>query len=418
MKGHITEYKGKRVHTYGYKVHVGRDPKTGKKRYSGKSGFATKDEATAEMNLVISSIIQARALARIQPFVPGVQTLLPAAAPQPVEKILMEEFLPKWLADYLPLDPDVRQTTIDVYRGIVKNDLIPNFGHIYLQDLTRGDIREWVEKMQKPGYSKRVEILAPRTIRQKFACLSSALSEALERELITTSPTIRIKLPKNEKKEKRSITPAEAQTILDAMAGSWYYLPTYLGFYTGARRGEIMALKASCIDLDAAILEIKAGIKMIKGVGLVEGPPKTTSSERTIKLDANTVEALRSHIARMKDDYASKGRCWTTEDYLFENPDTGRPYHTEYLSRIFKDVARSLGIEDVSFHSTRHSHASIMFHATLDLKVVQDRLGHANFGTTSNAYLHLLPGTDDDAVMDFSRAMDLERPDSPKNKSS
>ena len=410
MTGHIREYKGKRVRTYGYKVHNGRDPKTGKKKYISKSGFATEAEARAEMNLVISSIMQTRALVRIQSFVPGVQPLVPSATPQPVEKISMKEFLHKWLNDYLLLDDDLEQTTIDRYHYITENDLIPSLGHIYLQDLARSHIREWVEKMRKPGYSKRVEKLAPRTIRAKFACLSSALSDALDRELIDTNPATRIKLPKVVKKEKRVITPEEAQAILKAMMGKWYYLPTYLGFYTGAREGEIMALKCDCVDFDAATLEIRAGMKRTSEEGLVEGSTKTKSSERKLKLDTDTVEALRSHIARMKTDYASKGRRLTADDYLFENPGTGKPYDPKSLYGKFIKVAGSLGIEDVTFHSTRHSHGSIMYKATHDLKVVQERLGHSDLSTTMNEYLHLLPGTDDDAVVDFIRAMETQSP--------
>lgn len=407
MTGHITEYKGKRVHTYGYKVHNGRDPKTGNKNYISKSGFDTEAEARAEMDLIISSIMQTRALVRIQSFVPGIKPLVPTAAPQPVEKVSMSDFLHKWLNEYLKNDDDVEQTTIDTYHYITENDLIPRLGHIYLQDMARSHIREWVEKMQKPGYSKRVEKLAPRTIRTKFACLSSALSDALDRELIDTNPATRIKLPKVDKKEKRVITPEKAQAILKAMMGKWYYLPTYLGFYTGAREGEIMALKCDCVDFDAATLEIRAGMKRTSEEGLVEGSTKTKSSERKLKLDTDTVEALRSHIARMKADYALKGGRLTADDYLFENPATGKPYHPSYMADKFKEVVRSLGIEDVSFHSTRHSHGSILYNATHDLKVVQNRLGHSDLSTTMNEYLHLLPGTDDDAVGDFSRAMEI-----------
>ena len=253
-----------------------------------------------------------------------------------------------------------------------------------------------------------MEKLAPRTIRLKFVCLSSALSDALDRELIDTNPATRIKLPKVDKKEKRAITPVEAQAILEAMTDEWYYLPTYLGFYTGAREGEIMALRCSCIDFDAATLEIKAGMVRINDEGLVDSSTKTKSSERKLKLDTDTVEALRSHIDRMKADYALKGRRLTADDYLFENPGTGRPYNPSYLGTKFREVVRGLGIDEVTFHSTRHSHGSIMYKATHDLKVVQERLGHSDLSTTMNEYLHLLPGTDDDAVLEFSRAMDIE----------
>ena len=407
MTGHITEYIGKRVHTYGYKVHDGRDPITGRKKYISKGGFDTKAEAKAEMNLVISSIMQARALERIRPLLQlhGVQPLVPTAAPQPVEKIIMKDFLHKWLNKYLKIGDDVGQTTTDKYRRIVENDLIPNLGHIYLQDLARSHIRDWVEKMQEPGYGKRVEKLAPGTIHARFGCLASALSEAVDRDLIKTTPATRIRLPKTEKSKKRAITPEEAQAILDAMIGKWYRLPTYLGFYTGARAGEIMALKCSSLDFDAETLEIRAGMKKVQNEGLVEGSTKTKSSERKVKLAPVTLKVLRRHIDHMKADYASKGRRLTADTYLFENPDTGRPYHPNYLGTKFKAVVRGLGIEDVTFHSTRHSHGSIMYNATGDLKVVQERLGHSDLRTTMKNYIHLLPGTDDEAVLDFSRAM-------------
>ena len=410
MKGHLGVRPGKHGESHFYKLYDGLDPETGKKKYVGNGGYPTKKAAEADMNLHLAKIMQERAVAYIQSIIPGFQGIMPSAAPDPVEKITLEAYLRKWVTEYVPLK-DVEETTINSYHDTIEKDLIPNLGHIYLHDLRKADIREWVEKMQKPGYSKRVRKLAPRTIHRKFSCLSVALHDAAEEwELISVNPATGVRLPKAATgKKKNPISPEQAQIILDAMLGTWAYVPTYLGFRTGARVGELMALRRDCIDLVAGTLEIKKGMKQIIGQGVVEGRTKTKSSVRVIKLDTDTIDVLTNHIFQQRADYALQGKKWLRNEYLFPSSiNKGKPYVPQSLSSKFTKVARSLGFGDISFHDTRHAHASIMYSACHDLVVIQKRLGHSNLTTTANTYLHLLKGVDDKAVIEFERVMNGE----------
>ena len=415
MTGHIEEREGKWKTSYRYKIYVGNDPKTGVKQYDNGPSCATREEAEAGMQLRIAALMQQQAIQRfrlimpVDPLaLPGPQTVVTAAEPEPVETILVKDFLNDWLEKYLPLKED-RVTTIQAYRTIVENDLTPNFGDEYLHELRKPGIRAWVERMQRPGYSNVVKVLAPKTIQNKVRCLLSALSEAEERDLIPTNPARGVRLPRVEEKEK-TVNLEHVHTIIDAMVGQWYCLPTYLAFYTGAREGELMALKCRSVDLVASTLEIRAGMVWIKGEGIVEGPPKSKSSNRIVKLDADTVEVLKAHIARQKEEYAAQARRWTPDEYLFPSPYIeGKPYAPAYLSSVFSKVVRSLGLNDLTFHYTRHAHGSLMYNATKDLTVVQQRLGHANLATTMKTYTHLVRGSDDEAVTDFARVMDRER---------
>ena len=408
MKGHLGVRPGKHGESHFYKLYAGRDPETRVTKYVGNGGYPTKKEAEADMNLHIAKIMQERAVAYIQSIIPGFQGIMPTAAPEePVEKIKVEAYLREWRTEYLPFK-GIEETSRDVYGLIIKTDLIPYFGHHNLQDLRRTHLNDWVRAMQQPWYSKRVKLLAPRTIRTKFACFSVALKDAVENEIISTSPATRIRLPRIEKKNIKVISPEQAQMILDAMLGKWYYVPTYLGFRTGARISEIMALRGDCIDFEAGTLVVKRGVKQINRKGLVEGRTKSKSSVRVINVDTDTLDVLKNLLFQQEEDYKLQGKKWSRNEYLFPSPSKKRlPYTPQYLSRIFTKVARSLNL-GVTFHDTRHAHASIMYSACHDLLVIQKRLGHSDLTTTANTYLHLLEGVGEEAVVLFKSVMNGE----------
>ena len=408
MRGHVGFRPGKNGGSWFYKLHAGRDAVTGKKKYVGNGSYPTEKAAEADMKVHINALMVERSVAYLGSILPDVLRIMPTAAPEePVEKIKVEAYLREWLTEYLPFK-GIEETSRDLYAMIIKTDLIPYFGHHNLQDLRRTHLNDWVRAMQQPWYSKRVKLLAPRTIRAKVACFGVALTDAVEKEIISASPATRIRLPRIEKKNRKVISPEQAQMILDAMLGKWYYVPTYLGFRTGARIGEIMALRGDCIDFEAGTLVVKRGVKCVNQKGLVEGSTKTKSSVRIINVDTNTLDVLKNLLFQQEEDYKLQGKKWSRNEYLFPSSiKKGLPYTPNHLSTIFKKVARSLNL-GISFHDTRHAHASIMYSACHDLLVIQKRLGHSDLTTTANTYLHLLEGVGEEAVVLFKSVMNGE----------
>ena len=409
MRGHVGFRPGKNGGSWFYKLHAGRDAVTGKKKYVGNGSYPTEKAAEADMKVHINALMVERSVAYLGSILPDVLRIMPSAAPEPVEKIQVEAYLREWQIKELPFK-GIEETTIDGYHTVIKVDLIPHLGHHNLQDLRRKHLNDFVKAMQESWYSKHVEKLAPRTIRTKFAVLRVALTDAVENEIISISPATGVRLPKIESEDKEPLTPDQAQMILDAMLGKWYYVPTYLGFRTGAREGEIMALRGDCIDLEAGTLEIKRGIKYAKSEGFYEGSTKTKSSARVIKLDTDTIGVLKNLLFQQEEDYKLQGKKWSRNEYLFPSSrKKGKPYTPHALYINFTKVARSvLDSDDVTFHDTRHSHASIMYSACHDLLVIQKRLGHSNLSTTTNTYLHLLEGMSDKAITQFERVMSGE----------
>ena len=410
MKGHLGFRPGKNGGSWFYKLYAGRDPDAGTKKYVGNGSYPTKKEAEADMKVHINALMVERSVAYLGSILPDVLRIMPTAAPEePVEKIKVEAYLREWEIKELPFK-GVEKTTIVQYHSTIKADLIPYFGHHNLQDLRRKHLNDWVKAMQEPWYSKYVEKLAPKTIRTKFACFSVALNDAVENEIISSSPATGVRLPRIEREHKEPLTPEQAQMILDAMLGKWYYVPTYLGFRTGARIGEIMALRGDCIDLEAGTLEIKRGMKQISGEGLKEGSTKSKSSARVIKLDTDTIGVLKNLLFQQEEDYKLQSKKLSRHEYLFlSSRKKGKPYTPHALYTNFVKVARSVLDSDVvTFHDTRHAHASIMYSACHDLLVIQKRLGHSNLSTTTNTYLHLLEGMSDKALTQFERVMSGE----------
>jgi integrase len=409
MRGHVGFRPGKNGGSWFYKLHAGRDAVTGKKKYVGNGSYPTEKAAEADMKVHINALMVERSVAYLGSILPDVLRIMPTAAPEePVEKIKVEAYLREWRTEHLPFK-DIEETTRIQYDYTIETDLIPYFGHINLQDLRRRHLKDWVRAMQKPWYSKHVEMLAPRTIHAKFRCLSVALNDAVENEIISFSTASGVRLPRIESEDKKPLTPEQAQMILDAMLGKWYYVPTYLAFRTGARIGEIMALRGDRIDFEAGTLVIKRGVKHVNRKGLVEGSTKTKSSVRIIKVDTDTLGVLKNLIFQQEEDYASQGKKWSRNEYLFPSPKKkGLPYTPGHLSNIFRKVVRSFNLGGISFHDTRHAHASIMYDACHDLIVIQKRLGHAKLSTTTNTYLHLLEGVGEEAVVRFKSVMNGE----------
>ena len=408
MRGHVGFRPGKNGGSWFYKLHAGRDAVTGKKKYVGNGSYPTEKAAEADMKVHINALMVERSVAYLGSILPDVLRIMPSAAPEPVEKIKVEAYLREWQIKELPFK-GIEETTIDGYHTVIKVDLIPHLGHHNLQDLRRKHLNDFVKAMQESWYSKHVEKLAPRTIRTKFAVLRVALTDAVENEIISISPATGVRLPKIESEDKEPLTPDQAQMILDAMLGKWYYVPTYLAFRTGARIGEIMALRGDRIDFEAGTLVIKRGVKHVNRKGLVEGSTKTKSSVRIIKVDTDTLGVLKNLIFQQAEDYASQGKKWSRNEYLFPSPKKkGLPYTPGHLSSIFRKVVRSFNLGGISFHDTRHAHASIMYDACHDLIVIQKRLGHAKLSTTTNTYLHLLEGVGEEAVVRFKSVMNGE----------
>ena len=176
------------------------------------------------------------------------------------------------------------------------------------------------------------------------------------------------------------------------------------GVGTGMRRGELLALRLSDVDLDAATVRVERSIEETRK-GLRFKAPKTAHGRRTISLPTKALTVLREHRRKLLEIRFALGLGKPDDNtLLFSNPD-GSPMRPNQLSWLWRSACKSLKLPRVSFHALRHTHASALIAAGLDVVAISRRLGHANPTITLNTYGHLFNKDDSAAALAIDAVM-------------
>lgn len=138
------------------------------------------------------------------------------------------------------------------------------------------------------------------------------------------------------------------------------------------------------------------------GYQIIEGPPKSAASRRTIALDDRTVAVLRAHRQRQRALFGQLGLSWTEAGYVFVTAE-GQPYHPNYFTKRLQFLIKAAGLPPVRLHDLRHGAASLAHTAGADLKTVQDQLGHSSIVLTADTYTTVLPAAQHKAAQATAR---------------
>lgn len=234
-------------------------------------------------------------------------------------------------------------------------------------------------------------LLSQRTVRYAYALLRAVLEHAVRLQVIRANPCHAVPLPKLTQREPVAWAPEEAAAFLaEAERSSACHALYYLALATGARRGELLALRWGDVDLVDAELVVRA----TRGDGS-ERAPKTPRGRRTVSLPDDAVAVLRRH--REAQDLAAVAArehrwVWRHDGHVFTTR-RGTPLAERNLLRDFKAVVRRAGVRDVPFHALRHTAATLLLRAGVAPHVVSERLGHADASITLRVYTHVLEDT-------------------------
>ena len=134
-------------------------------------------------------------------------------------------------------------------------------------------------------------------------------------------------------------------------------------------------------------------------------PPKRKKSRRTVKLTKAAVEALKRHKAAQNEERLGLGSLWEDHDLVFPNR-VGKPMaHNNLYERDFKALLKKAGLRGFTFHSLRHTCATLLVKENVNPKIVQELLGHATISQTMDTYSHVLPGMQEAAVSAMEGAL-------------
>ena len=308
------------------------------------------------------------------------------------------EFLLTWLHDVHK--QQLKATTFNSYEKIVRNHLIPGLGGIRLSDLKPSDIqRFYSETVTKKSVNGKQ--LQPRTAQYAGAILKKAIKYAVEVEgALMFNPASRVPLPKTNPEIPTPWTFSELNTFLKVASDHRLFFFFRLSAYTGARRGELLALRWADFDGKSITINKNRGLA---GKEVIE--TNTTKGgkggQRRVALDSETVELFTAHRKRQLEERLLMGSSWTETGYVFVRED-GLPIDTGTPSHIFNKLTKKAGLRPTRLHDLRHLHATELLRLGEPLHVVSDRLGHKDPMVTATIYAHVSNEQGESASLTFA----------------
>jgi integrase len=275
-------------------------------------------------------------------------------------------------------------------------DHFGSLAHRTVKGITRSDVTAWINEMRnKPG--RYGDKMSAKTIANHHGLLSAAMTTAVISGYRADNPCKGVKLPKSTHTEEviRFMTQAEWATIMGNMD------PHYRPFFqflvgTGLRFGEATALTARDFDLDSVTPSVKVtkAWKEDESRGYYIGPPKTKKSRRTVSLAPSTVEAVRPLVEAAGDGYVftlKRGGC-IRSGALYNRAWEPALLKSGYIKTTKgKDGKPGIVGNMPRVHDCRHTHASWMIQAGMEIFPLSRRLGHESITTSLDRYSHLLP---------------------------
>lgn len=308
-------------------------------------------------------------------------------------KQLLSAYLRDWLAG--PAKMRVSAKTWQEYQGWVEGRIIPALGQVRLDQLTAARIQgAWAALMEggrKDG--KKGAGLSSKSIRNLHGILRTALETAVRDGLLPKNPCDLADLPRSTRTPMRVLEAAQINTLLEAAKGRTLYVPILLAVTTGMRRGEILALQWSDVDLDAGILTVARATEQTRAHGVRIKETKT-GAVRKIQMPALLIEELRRY---RQETGRIAGPVVCTQD--------GRSPLPTSITATFGVLIRKLDLPPVRFHDLRHSAATLLLSLGMPLSVVSEILGHSDPATTLRIYAHVLPAFRTEAAEAMDRAL-------------
>ena len=311
-------------------------------------------------------------------------------------RILMRDWLNRWMSDCV--EEHLSQATQDRYRGIVQNHLIPALGHIELKRLSPSHVQSLQKTLLDSG-------MDPKGVNLVRTVLSGSMKHALNLEMILRNPVPSAKAPPDPNREVQA-PPIEAVNSMLELAkelDDWLYPALHLLVYTGIRRGELLALLWDAVDFKNSEIHINLSLAR-RSNGLNLSKPKTARGNRTVSLDAGTVEVLRRHKERQDLEKAALGDAYSDQGVVFAGP-LGEWLNPMMVTRRVGSLGKQVGYPDAKPHNMRHFHCTVGLEQNANISVMSQRLGHANPTITLRTYAHVLPSWQQDAADDFARTM-------------
>ncbi|MGQ0631794.1 MAG: tyrosine-type recombinase/integrase [Sporichthyaceae bacterium] len=341
------------------------------RKQTRRRGFPTRKAAQAELTRILGSLEQRTYVA------PQRQTL---------SQFLTDAWLPA-------VEHTIKPGTFESYRRNVRLHIAGRpIGRRPLQEVDPTELNALYAVLLAGDADHRA--LSPRSVAYIATILHRAFRDAIRWQAMVRNPAQAADPPRvSARKEMQTWTGPQLRTFLDSIEDDELRVCWWLLANTGMRRGEVLGLRWSDLDLNAGTLRIirtliTTDVQRKGSPGMAWGTPKTAKGRRTVALDPATVTAVRVHRTRQLKERLALGGDYQDQDLVVCQRD-GTPVHPKTVSYQFGKAARNAKLPPIRLHDLRHTHATLALKAGIHPRIVQERLGHANVSITLDTYSHV-----------------------------
>lgn len=302
--------------------------------------------------------------------------------------ILFIEYLLYWLEI---TRHNVEASTFTSYRQMINNHIKRYFTEnpIKLVELSAIHIQTFYNELMIK-YN-----LSANTVIHHHAIIRKCLDYAFKMDIIPNNPADRIQRPKMEQFIGSFYTENELNTLFEKSKGDPLELVVLVTAFYGLRRSEVLGLQWDAFDFENKTITIKHTVTITNTDGNnrkieCKDRTKNKSSYRTLPLFDNISNKLLDFKEKQEAFKKAFGNSYDKKylNYVFVNPQ-GKLLRPDYVTEHFSILLSKIGLKHIRFHDLRHSCASLLLAKDINMKAIQEWLGHSCFSTTANLYAHL-----------------------------
>ena len=307
-------------------------------------------------------------------------------------RLTFKSYVNKWLDDYAK--PNLAPKTVYEYERLLELRIIPFFGHMKLNKIKPVHILDFYKSLQKEGK------LSNNSIMHYHRLLRKMFNDAVKWQILSDNPVVRVEPPKTEKPRVQYYDEEDIDKLMKALEGeaTKYVCAILVTMASGFRLGELMGLQWKHVDFENNTIKIEQANQYLPKEGTFTKEPKTDESNRIIAMPEPAMRILKIHEKEEKEKRLNCGEKWEGSNNFEENfvftQWNGEPMHPSTPSKWFNDFLKRKGLKKITFHQLRHTSATMLINAGLNIRALSARLGHSNTSTTLNIYSHALKSAD------------------------